>query len=211
MKRATVLLLCAAAVLFLSGCIPAVSLHRFFPEKDEIFDSALIATWVSKPDDKPGAEYSHPKYNCEIIKEDNHYSIKVTEKEVTVYFTGYLGQIGKIKILDLHIRRFEGDLQKNLLANSSVLIHLFPVHSVARLELNEDALKVKFLGREWVDKKVKNNELKIPVEMGDNDSGSGYVLSASSEQLKGFLSENIDTPGAFGGAEEIDFELVRQK
>ena len=156
MKKNTVLLLCAAAVMFLSGCIPALSLHRFFPEKDGIFDQALVGAWVSTPKNKPGDIIAHPKYRFEIVKEENHYSIRVTEKEMTVYFTGYLGQIGKTKILDLHIRRFEGELEKNILANSSVFVHLWPAHSVAKLELKDDILNVKFLGWEWAKKKIEN-------------------------------------------------------
>jgi hypothetical protein len=196
MRKITILM-CAAALFILSGCIPATSVHPFCSEKDAVFDKAIVGTWVRTYDNK--------EYKYEITEIENKgYWIKYTEGTSSVRFNAIMFKVGEKKYMDL---RLDPGSDWFGCLNTGFVTHLLLVHSLARIEIKVDSIKVSFLRWPWVKEKLEKNEINLAHE----DEAGGYVITASTDELRKFIQNSCDLPEVFGVDKEIEFEIKKQK
>ncbi|MBA4311983.1 MAG: hypothetical protein C0417_05075 [Chlorobiaceae bacterium] len=186
MKKSLVI---ASIVLFaISGCVR--SLYPLFTEDDIVFNPALIGTWIETNsknmwtfEKKGESEYTLYHYEAE-------YDIGGGKKVVgdTASFIAQTGILGQYNFLDI----FPGKPETKI-KNSFYNFHLFPLHTISKIWLTGDTLRLSMLDNDWLQRMVDNNAFKIS-HARINDQ---IVLTASTEELQQFVLKHAENARAF--------------
>lgn len=146
---------------FFIGC-PARSLHPLFTEKDIVFNSSLIGTWLA--DDVT--------YTFEQLG-DKNYKVTVcsTESHDSSLYTAQLGKLGSHWFLDTYPLV---TLDEH---------HYLSVHVFTRLKLQGDTLRLASLEEDWLSEKIRTKALTITHVKKDDE----IILTASTKELQQLL------------------------
>lgn len=161
--------------LLLYGCV--YSVHPLFNEDDLIFKKELLGTWTDQDD------------NTWLFEEgkDNYYEVTHIEESDTTNLVGGLGRIGEHYFLDFTI----GDIDK---LHDMELFHLFPTHTFAKIQFEENGIKMVWFTSKWLEDLIKEKRIRIKHEL-ENDI---VLLTASTDELQKFVQKYADEPKAFG-------------
>ena len=180
-----------AIVLLVAGCVR--SLYPLFTEEDLIFNPKLVGTWVEKDGkntwtfEKSGEkEYTlwHYEAEYEVIS-----GTKVPGD--TAKFIAQLGKLGKNYFLDIHPGKPETKVK-----NGFYNFHLFPVHTISKVFISSDTLKLSMLDNDWLAKMIDRNAFKISHARLSNQ----IILTASTEELQRLVKRYADNSKAFPNA-----------
>jgi hypothetical protein len=81
-----------------------------------------------------------------------------------------------------------------------------PVHTLCKVELKGDLLRLRFLNREWVERAVARKELAFPVAHKGNRS---LLLSPAAEEWKTFLEKCGKTEGVFSERNPLELRRIK--
>jgi len=88
-------------------------------------------------------------------------------------------------------------------------IHLTPVHTLCRVEIQDDHLTLTPIDHEWIENALKNKTIKMPhLERNEQDF---LVFTASSEEWMAFLKTHLDDSGLFPETSALTFVREHQK
>ncbi len=177
------LLFCLLAAL-LAGCIPVMSLHPLYTDKDLIFDEKLLGTWLEGNDSWKFEEGSDP----------NSYALTVTSDDKKGEFIAHLAKIDDMLFLDLFPSGH--DLDINLL----LAIHLLPVHTFMKVEQIEPTLQMQMMDPDKIEEMLKSDPNLIKHEIVEER----IVLTASPEELQEFMKKHANDEGLFGEASDLE-------
>ncbi len=177
-----------AVLVVLSGCVPA--LEPFYATEDLTFDPGLIGTWLEGP--KPN-KWSFARAG------DQGYTLTHEANGERKAFDAHLFQLGRNLFLDLH---------PQLPVESADLhwAHYLPVHTVARVWLEGDTLRIAMLSREWLAGKIERDELAIDHRRTE----SGIVLTAPTRDLRALIASCADDADAFRRPEHCETPVNRR-
>lgn len=221
-KALTVVLV--GMVILLAGCTLSLfdlvvpSLHPFYTAKDLIFDPALVGSWEQQqkegkaPSAKPSQVWVFKRSESTEEGEANAYDLTVNVVDYAASFSAHLAKAGDAVFLDLLPADFKTPQFKPG-ANESgspaeeagddvmilYFLHWVPAHSVWRVRLNGDELRLDALGDDWVAEQVREKKLGIRCEdvSGERGESGGRVLTASPEELREFLLKHAHDDKAF--------------
>jgi hypothetical protein len=161
------MVLAAAAGALLTGCSSLVSLNEIGPEKQAIADSRLEGIWT----DEEGKETYIVKLN------GTRYSIVfVDNSDSPLKLDGRVFRLGDSMLLDLYARD-EAPFQLR-------------THSVARIWLEGDTLRIAFLDSKWLKKRAA-------AELVSQAVGDRTVITDSTDAVWAFLGRHAGKPEAF--------------
>jgi hypothetical protein len=172
--------------LVLSGCVPIMSLHPLFPEKDYIFDARLLGEWQNQ-DGKP---------LCRFEKAKDGYDL---------YFLSPDGQA--VSKYEAHLANLRGSLFLDILLKETVPddafersfpLFLVPAHTFYQLRFEGESLEYRFLDDDWVERMREQNRLKLSSLRVEDMT----VLTAPTNKLQKSVLKNLKTEGAFSKWEE---------
>lgn len=174
--------------LLISGCVR--SLFPLFTDEDLIFDPKLIGTWVEKDGkntwtfEKAGEkEYTLLHFEAEY---DNKMGKKIPGD--TTKFIAQLGQLDKYIFLDIYPGKPDTKVK-----NGFYNFHLLPVHTISRVWLDGDLLKLSLLDNDWLERMIDNNAFKIThARLSDQ-----IILTASTEELQQLVIRYAENKKAF--------------
>jgi hypothetical protein len=174
--------LVAAAV----GCQTVPCLSPLYAEHNLAWEPELIGLWVA-PDDSQALRF-------EAVPENSYrltYRIRNTEAILfQLQFQAHLLRLGNELFLDL----VPEDMAAEPLLRHEASPELIPVHFFCRLRRNGDELQVALPNREWLQRKLRNGE----VQLAHHDlGGSGFQVTASTEELQNFVQEHLSDEDAF--------------
>jgi hypothetical protein len=183
MMRAGLAVLCVT-IFGLTGCT-APSLEPLYSAQDQVFDQNLLGVW-NRTDKDDGAE------KLIVMHGDGaEYSVL----RMTDSIEGFT-----VRLVELGSVRF-ADVAPVLLNESSksVASSLFVQgHGLARVTVHGDTLTVALLDIDW----IKQNEGTAAAPLVLNTRSSpGYLITASTAQLREFAAANASTR-AFGQTRE---------
>ena len=161
--------LAAAAVLFLTGCVPA--LHPLYTEKDTVFDPALLGTWIEEDGKDTRETWTFHRGDA------GNYDLRHTEDGEMRSFRVHLVAIGAYRYLDFYPGELEID-------NGFYKAHLMPVHHFARIERAGDRFSLRMLDVDWIKKQLKRGAIQVKHETVAEDLP---VLTASTGELQRFF------------------------
>jgi hypothetical protein len=199
MKSLSIAMMALIALLF-QGCI-VKSIHPFFAEKDVVFKSELLSTWV----DQDGG-----KWEIKPFKEKpNSYKMLFRKDGKEAVFLAHLFQLEEELYLDfLPLSSSEEGID---LFN----LHLLPSHSVAKVSMiNSGEVMIKWFNEEWLSTLFKHNRIKIAHEVildeaPKDEDDKTYVLTASTEELQKFLVKYGNEDSAFDGDNTVWLKLKK--
>ncbi|NCP84409.1 MAG: hypothetical protein GW823_05840 [Bacteroidetes bacterium] len=185
MKKTTLI---SIALIFLSGCLP--TLYPLYHGKDLIILSGLETTWIMKDDGKT-YEWTF-EVNPGAKDEDdfkNIYLMRIIQDTDTVEYAGGFLKLGTATYLDMYLPYFETKLP---FAQS----HLFPVHTIWKVEYNSDSLKILPFNSSWIRDMIENNQVRIKHEQAD----AGILITAGTDELQSFVKKYGEDSRAFDSA-----------
>lgn len=161
-------------VSILTGCIQ--SLNPIYAEKDLIFKSELLGTWMGAED-----TWMFEKQN------DKVYRLTHSGNNTHATFQAHLIKIGKSFFLDLYPENIEPD--DGLYAMCS-----HPVHTFFKIEIIDNRLIIEIFDASWLENGIEANQISI----GHIKSPEGAILlTASTEELQQFILKYANGKGVF--------------
>ena len=179
--------LAAVAVCMLSGCVS--SLSPFVSGSDIAYDARLVGSWSD----------SDGKESAVIVRDGNGYDISYTDSDGKVgRFHGVLGRLGTRQVLDV----FPQDLPRE--RSETHLSLLVPTHGILVVELADRQLTIRALEVEAIKNLLKERPSLVGHVVVPNSfepKGENIVLTASTADVRKFLSEIMERPGVLGNSE----------
>ena len=176
------------AILFMS-CVR--SLHPLFDKKDLVFEPALVGTWAEMDSKNTWTfEKSGDKTYSLVYFEYEQGSVGKEVKGDSAGFAAQLGRLGDFTFLDLFPEeREENGNTRNTLYN----LHILPAHTIWRVWLEADELRLALLDNGWLKKMIGEEKVEIAHEEIDG----AIILTASTQQLQKFVLEHAEDADAF--------------
>jgi hypothetical protein len=196
-------ILALAAMTWLS-CV--VSLLPLFDDGYLVSEPSLLGTWkVADSADAwtfekaDGMEYLLAQRQAEYdMKKD--VGLETTSMTVpgdTVRFRARLGRLGAGLFLDLIPAEKDNPVVRNDLYNA----HMIPGHTLARVWLDKDSLRIVFLDEDWLTEAVKDGRIALAYV----EAKGWLVLNAPTSGLQAFILKYGEEKRAFPlqSAEEL--------
>jgi len=170
------------ALLFSSGCI-VVSISPLCPDKDAVFEPALVGTWR----ESPTSSYTLSKQG------ENAYRIDIIDREDRGTMTGHLIRLDGTLFLDVMPT---GDW-KGLGVPEKTVETLdgwyMPLHYFIRVNQVTPSLSVSAVDETWLREYLEGH----PAALAHTTRNGDLLLTASTADLQRLFRELAKTPGAF--------------
>lgn len=157
----------ALSLICLSGCFVG-SLQPLYHATDPVFDKNLLGTWVSSDERNtmiisriPGAQ-----------QDKQYHLVYITEGSGAVY-QATLVDIAKTRYLDIYSRD----------SSRRPEVHFVPTHSIWKITVEGDSLKVISMNEEWLKEQVDKRIPQFPAMKVEDD----VVLTAGTTELQEFV------------------------
>ncbi len=189
-----------AALFFLQGCIP--SLHPIYTADKLVEVKELAGVWTEKKDANYQVTYKNSEgkpeaWNFNYLGDKAYSLIHEDEQGRKAAFEVHVIKLGKYYFMDFYPSdSFEGeppvvaDVHK---MNNLQQMHLLPVHTFAKLEATPTELKISMFDPDFLKKLLENQQIRIKHE----ETESGYVLTATPEELQKFAEKYAEVKEAF--------------
>jgi hypothetical protein len=166
----------------IAGCVP--SLNSVYTDETLIFEPALIGVWK-----QPAA-----KARWDFAKlDDKSYRLSYTDENGQQgRFIGRLAKLEGELFLDLYPEEVQMD------GNGFYKFHLVPIHTIYRVRMAEEGLKLAAIDFLWLDEHLTNNPGEIQYATFNNRK----LITAPTAEVQKFVLAHKDM---FTG----DFELKR--
>jgi hypothetical protein len=193
----------------LVGCEPVQSVYPFSDSKDAIFEPQLVGEWGRVNKDE-----NHTLTITRVGQESNHYVVRYGVQngapavgepaEVEFTFQGQLFKINGVPYLDLLPGRFRakpsGDIVEWEVGSGLFFV---PTHTVYRVWLSGDQLKLAYLDDDSVRRFVGEKDLKVAT-----DSPAYFLLTGTTRELQSQILANAEEEGLLDSG---GMEFARQK
>ena len=216
MKTRQIILL--AGLFFLNSCI-VKSLFPFYTQDSISFEQRFIGTWQDDKNNRCVVFSFKDKYledrmvqlPSELSEEDlkeydrykDGYFVELSEDHKNATFVAIPFRIKGQIFLDFTL--FDVDMSNlNSLASS----HLVGMHTLVKMEFSEDfgMVNLKWFGEKKLTELLEEDRIRIKYERtGVNDSG--YILTASTEELQKFITKYMDSNEKDKWATEIEYNF----
>ncbi|MDI6766334.1 MAG: hypothetical protein QME52_05870 [Bacteroidota bacterium] len=175
-------------VLLLSGCVR--SLYPLFTDADLIFEVKLVGTWVEKDGKNTWTFEKAGEREYTLLHYEAEYDDKMGKKVPgdTSKFIAQLGRLDKYLFLDIYPGKPDTKVK-----NGFYNFHLLSVHTISRVWLDGDLLKLSMLDNDWLERMIDNNAFKIAhARLSDQ-----IILTASTEELQQLVLRYAENTKAF--------------
>lgn len=174
-----------AAVL--GGCVPVLSLHPLYTDKDVVFEEKLLGTWVD--DSNNIWEFKDPN------KQEKAYELIVIdhggEKGL---FDAHLTKLQNKLFLDVYPGKLPcGEEDPNKIEWHFNAFFFIPFHAFMKINSIEPELKLQLTDDEDM-KKLLNED---PNAVKHESVKDGFILTASTKELQAFVLKYVDDDRVF--------------
>lgn len=184
----------AVVCLLATGCLP--SLQPLYTAQDVINKTELEGDWITgakgkdysvwqiRPFKKGSPTKGRKQYPHSIL--DKMYTLTHIERGDTIVFELYIMKLGEYHYLDFYPLEYES-------FNSMRNMHLFPVHTFARVTLQDDQMAIEHFDVDHLEKLIQQQKIRI----GHQKSGPHIVLSAPTKELQQFVLKYANQEDTF--------------
>jgi hypothetical protein len=177
-------------VVVLGGCVPVISLHPLYTEKEVVVDSKLYGTWVDDPNSPKSTwefkQTDKPKNACILIFAD--------EKGKKGLFVTHLVKLQDKLFLDIYPKELPWDTNDpNKMDWPYNSFFLIPAHSFLKVDSIEPQLKLRLMLESDLEKLLKEN----PNQVEHTFVGDRLVLTGSTKNLQEFILKYSDDERVF--------------
>lgn len=172
------------AIFLLHGCIP--SIYPLYSEDKLVFEELLIGEWREDGDvsSEASGQPVYPLWHFERGDEDGTYYtlIHTSEEGKTSSYEVHLVKLGDLVYFDFYP---DGDENGVKDLDDFLQIHLFPVHTFAKVELSKEKVVFHMFDTDWLAKLIEQRKIRIRHEETDGM----LLLSAGTEELQQFVEK----------------------
>jgi len=172
----------------LCGCVPVMSLHPLFNEKDVVFDKKLLGTWVDDPN-SPETTWEFKRADTN----DNAYCLIFSDKEGKKgLFVAHLVKLKDKLFLDICPAPWEQQ-DPNKIEWAYNTLFLIPGHTFIKVNSVEPQLKMQVTDDEKMKELLKADPNAVKHDFLDNSP----ILTASTKELQAFVLKYADDSRVF--------------
>ena len=178
--------------VILGGCVPVISLHPLYTEKDVVLDKKLCGTWINDSGD------SKTTWEFECIDEPkNAYKLIFTDEDGKKgSFVAHMVKLKNRLFLDI----FPGELpwepeDPNKMDWPYNTLFLIPAHTFVKIDSIEPQLKLRLTLESKMEELLKEN----PSAVEHTFVGERIVLTASTNKLQEFILKYAEDERVFTG------------
>jgi hypothetical protein len=189
MMKTTKVFLSVAIFLFISGCV-VFSFYPLYTQKNLFPNTLLLGNWIDEDGTEWNFEYAYKgkkipgnadstsyvltqKYEGEELPDSSVYSVHVIK-------------LGQKYFLDFYLVNYDD----HIFLKS---FHIIPVHTFAKLTVEENKLGIEWFNSDWLEDLMKKNRIRIRHE----NNGNNILLTAKPAELQKFVLKYADTEEAF--------------
>jgi len=174
--------------VLLGGCIPVMSLHPLYTEKDVVFEEKLLGTWV---DDSNGTwEFKYPDESkkayglvfCDEEDKKGSFVAHLVKLENQLFLDVYPTQSPCGKLEDLNEAKW--------FYNAFFFV---PVHTFIKIDSIEPQLKMQLTDDERMEKLLEED----PNAVKHTSIEDRLILTASTKELQAFVLKYADDNRVF--------------
>lgn len=168
--------------LLFTQCVP--SIHPYYTDKEVVEDDRILGKYFVDSDredkywqfSKPKGQNKSKAYMLEMVQSDGRKFQFTTQlfKLNGHYYLDFLAE----PPADIDIKSNENEFPENFYS-----MHWWPVHTLARVKIQEDNLSINFFDLEWMEKLIKESKIRIKHEKVSNI----FLLTASTANLQKFI------------------------
>ncbi len=195
-KKALFYLLAA----LLGGCVPVMSLHPLYTEKDTVFEERLLGTWVDDPN-SPETTWQFSR----IEEPNNAYNLVFSDEEGKKgSFVAHLVRLQNRLFLDVYPSEPPWEIEDpNKLELFYNCFFLIPVHTFIKIDFNGPQLKMWSTNDEDMEKFLKEEPNAVKHTFVEDK----LILTAPTKELQNFVLKYADDKRVF----KSEIVLVRKK
>jgi hypothetical protein len=207
-ERTKKVIFCLLAAL-LGGCLPVISLHPIYTEKDVIFEEKLLGKWVDDP--------NNPETTWQFSRVDepkNAYKLSFSDNEGKkgsfIVHLVKLQSAGAPRRKMLFFDLFPAELPWEIEDPNKVELpynafFLMPVHTFIKVDSFEPRLKMRLTDEDEMQKLLKEKPDAVQHTLIEDR----LILTASTKELQNFILKYADDKRVFKG--EISPGLLKVK
>lgn len=190
MKSKSVIL-SSLLVVFLSGCM-VFSFYPLYTEEDLFPNDLLVGEWVDA--DSITWQFDFNYFGKPVLetRDSTAFILRMKEKDSQEFskqeFLVRVIELGGHYFLDFYVEEY---LKENDLTFFD--LHLMPVHTFAKLELDGDDAKISWFSGAWLEELIEQNRTHIRHE----NNGNHILLTAKPQELQEFVLRYVNAPDAF--------------
>ena len=176
--------------VILGGCVPVISLHPLYTEKDVVLDKKLYGTWVD--------DANSPKTTWEfksIDEPNNAYKLIFTDEEgMKGSFVAHLVKLQNSLFLDIFPSELPWEPEDpNKMDWPYNTLFLIPAHTFVKIDSIEPQLKLRLTSESNMEELLKEN----PSAVEHTSVGNRLVLTGSTKELQAFVLKYADDERVF--------------
>jgi hypothetical protein len=166
----------------MGGCVPVMSLHPLYTEKDLVPEGILLGTWV-EDSNEPDCVWDFQEFD----EDDKAYKLVFTDNE------------GRKGLLDAHLTKIDDNLfldlypteppwdeeDPNIVIWAYNTVFMVPTHTFAKIELNETVLKIYLTDDDEMEKLLKEKPGAVKHTFVNNQP----LLLDSTQKLREFFGK----------------------
>lgn len=178
MKKLATLLLVINAIVNI-GCVP--SLHEFYKPSDILFEKCLVGKWSDR-------DY---RFNWQFERR-GHIAYRLTQFD----------EDGTSTIYEATLFRFDGRTFLDIVPignKEKYGSNLLRAHSVMAITIENSRLRISSIEGNW----LRENLARNPAMVKHTNVDGELVITDTTENLQLLIRRCLNSPGAFGPAEEI--------
>ena len=195
------LLFVALILVLLSGCM----VYSFYPlyTKDDLFpNDLLVGEWMDSDSAVWKFDFNYKGKELPENRDSTAFILQIREKDQVDFdhekFIIHLINLNGTYFLDFYLEDYFDDNHVTMFD-----LHVIPVHSFAKLELEGDCAKLSWFSPDWLEDLIKQNRIRIHHE----NNGEHILLTAKPHELQKFVIKYVDSEEAF--KDGLDAELHR--
>ena len=174
--------------VLLGGCVPIVSLHPLFTEKDVVFDEKLLGTWVDDPN-SPEVTWEFKRADTN----DNAYRLIFSDKEGKKgMFVAHLVKLKDKLFLDICPAPWEQQ-DPNKIEWVYNTLFLIPAHTFVKIDSIEPQLKMLLTDDDKMKEFLKADPNAVKHEFLEDSP----ILTGSTKELQIFVLKYADGDKVF--------------
>ena len=176
--------------VILGGCVPVISLHPLYTEKDVVLDKQLYGTWVDNSND------SKTTWEFKSIDEPkNAYKLIFTDEEGQKgSFVAHLVKLQNRLFLDIFPSELPWEPEDpNKMDWPYNSLFLIPAHTFVKIDSTEPQLKLRLTLESKMEELLKEN----PSAVEHTFVGERLVITGSTKELQAFVLKYADDERVF--------------
>ena len=176
--------------VILGGCVPVISLHPLYTEKDVVLDKKLYGTWVD--------DANSPKTTWEFKNIDepkNEYKLIYTDEDGQKgSFVAHMVKLQNSLFLDIFPSELPWEPEDpNKMDWPYNTLFLIPAHTFVKIDSIEPQLKLRLTLESDMKDLLKEN----PNAVKHTSVGDRLVITGSTKELQEFVLKYVDDENLF--------------